>query len=139
MVRKNPISKMAYSATEALSPKYLKYYKGRIITKIGYCKFYMDTDPEIGLLYFWYKNNISLNCTNANHSGFKLSLDLGECRFGVDCGEPDGDKFYMERQLLLDDKITTSDLQPVILDFSRRLNHTIDMAYANGLPVVCHI
>ena len=133
-------SKNLQLATEAamtLNPKFIKYYKGMLTIKLHYCKFYIFDCCDKEALIFQYINNANLHRGN-----LELWYErMAEYRYNayIERKKYDGDMFVLRDEFDIFPFTTLEDVAYQIFEFSRELNHSIDLAHGCSISVVNHI
>jgi hypothetical protein len=124
-------------AAMSLKPKYIKYYKEMLTIKLHFCKFYVfDCDIKDALI-FQYINNATL---------YRGNLDLWnermqEYRYNayIEREEYDEDMFVLTDELDIQPFTTVDDIAYWMFQFSRELNHSIDLARGCSISFVNHV
>jgi hypothetical protein len=128
---------LATEAAMSLKPKYIKYYKEMLTIKLHFCKFYVfDCDIKDALI-FQYINNATL---------YRGNLDLWnermqEYRYNayIEREEYDEDMFILRDELDIQPFTTVDDIAYWMFQFSRELNHSIDLARGCSISIVNHV
>lgn len=128
---------LATEAAMSLKPKYIKYYKEMLIVKLHYCKFYVFDCDIKGDLIFQYINNAYIN--GGNLEFWNEQIEGFRYNAYIEREEYDQDMFVLRDELDIQPFTTVDDIAYWMFQFSRELNHSIDLAYGCHMPVTCHI
>ena len=128
---------LATEAAMSLKPKYIKYYKEMLTVKLHYCKFYIyDCDIKDALL-FQYINKVHIN--GGNLKFWNEQIEGYRYNAHIEREEYDEDMFVLTDELDIQPFTKVDDIAYWMFQFSRELNHSIDLAYGCHMPVTCHI
>lgn len=128
---------LATDAALTLNTKFMKYYKGMLNIKLHYCKFYVyDCDIKDALI-FQYINKANISGGNFNF----WNEQIEDYRYNayIEREEYDEDMFVLIDELDIQPFTTVDDVAYWMFQFSRELNHSIDLAYKCRMSVTCHI
>ena len=128
---------LATEAAMSLKPKYIKYYKEMLTVKLHYCKFYVfDCDIKDALI-FQYINKVHVN--GGNFKFWNEQIEGYSYNAYIEREEYDEDMFVLTDELDIQPFTKVDDIAYWMFQFSRELNHSIDLAYGCHMPVTCHI
>ena len=128
---------LATEAAMSLKPKYIKYYKEVLTIKLHYCKFYVyDCDIKDALL-FQYINKVHVN--GGNSKFWNEQIEGYRYNAYIEREEYDEDMFVLTDELDIHPYTTVDDIAYWMFQFSRELNHSIDLAHGCSISVVNHV
>jgi len=128
---------LATEAAMSLKPKYIKYYKEMLTVKLHYCKFYVFDCDIKGDLIFQYINNATLYGGNLELWNERMA----EYRYKayIERKKYDEDMFVLIDEMDIQPYTTVDDIAYWMFQFSRELNHSIDLAHGCSISVVNHV
>jgi hypothetical protein len=128
---------MATEAAMSLKPKFIKYHKEMLTVKLHYCKFYVfDCDIKDALI-FQYINDF--NVYSGNLKFWEEQIEEYRYNAYIEREEYDSDMFVLRTELDIQPFTTVDDIAYWMFQFSRELNHAIDLEYKCSMSVLCHI